>query len=588
MTRVEAPPMDMGMDDGLQVDVAIIGAGVSGLYTGWRVLDGEYVDGASRPSRVHIFDLSDRIGGRLESVFLPGISLAAEIGGMRYLTSQKIVTTLIEDIFASRLQAVDFPLGDSSTHYCYMRTQRFKSNAWTQAQAQGKTFTTHYFLRDDLVGFDSDQLFNKAIYDVLVADPWFKERYGSKVSNPAKYQYTFELTAQDWDDIKPNLTYNFLGPYQGMKVNDMGFWNLLKDQLGQEAYEFLSVAGGYYSNTINWNAAEAFPYMVGDFSDPNVSYKTIQGGYDQIANMLAQAFVAMDGDNNRSAKIWGQNRLETFERAQEGSPYQYKLTLYNQASGKHWTVYANTLVLAMPRRSLELLAQDNFFFEADTPTLLQKNIQSVIPEPSFKLLMGFEQPWWKSEFGATAGESITDLPMRQCYYFGTDPENSHSILLASYNDMRTTSFWSVLESTTHLQHARFQPRATRLATAEALADVASLQAPAVMVHEAVNQLRELHGPSNPVPEPYVSYFKNWTEDPFGGGYHAWKVGVDVKSVMPFMRRPKPGERIHICGEAYSDQQGWVEGAFCVAENMLQEHFGLAWPSWLDGDYYLGW
>jgi len=62
----------------------------------------------------------------------------------------------------------------------------------------------------------------------------------------------------------------------------------------------------------------------------------------------------------------------------------------------------------------------------------------------------------------------------------------------------------------------------------------------------------------------------------------------VWTVMPFMRRPVPGESVHVCGEAYSTQQGWVEGAFCTAEKMLQEHFGLKRPDWLPADYYLGW
>ncbi len=39
-------------------------------------------------------------------------------------------------------------------------------------------------------------------------------------------------------------------------------------------------------------------------------------------------------------------------------------------------------------------------------------------------------------------------------------------------------------------------------------------------------------------------------------------------VMPYMRKPLNDEQIHICREAYSDQQGWVEGAFCEAEKML--------------------
>lgn len=102
------------------------------------------------------------------------------------------------------------------------------------------------------------------------------------------------------------------------------------------------------------------------------------------------------------------------------------------------------------------------------------------------------------------------------------------------------------------------------------------------------ELRELHGPDVTVPEPYVTWFKDWSEDPYGGGYHAWKAGYSVKDVMQFMRRPNGAEQIHICGEAYSDQQGWVEGAFCVAEKMLQEHFAMPWPNWLEKDYYLGW
>ena len=46
--------------------------------------------------------------------------------------------------------------------------------------------------------------------------------------------------------------------------------------------------------------------------------------------------------------------------------------------------------------------------------------------------------------------------------------------------------------------------------------------------------------------------------------------------------------MHVCGESYSAQQGRVEGAFCIAERMLQDHFDLDRPGWLDSDYYLGW
>lgn len=569
--------LDSGYQDGLDLDVAIVGAGVSGLYTAYRLVNADAALGPAEPlPKVQVFEMSDRIAGRLELVVLPGMEISAELGGMRYLNSQQIVTSLIEDVFKDDLSHVEFPMGDPANLFFYLRKQRLRANAWVEAQAHGEKLATRYYLNNDDIGFSADQLFNKIIYDVLVADPWFEENYRSKVSHPTTYEYIFELTAEDWDAVKPNLTYCFEGPYQGMKVNDLGFWNLVKDQISEEGYSFLDQAGGYYSNTINWNAAEAFPYMVGDFADANVTYRTIEGGYDLVAYALAYHYL-----ETPEAAIWSQNQLLTFERS-ENFGRKYRLTFKNLQSKREWYVYADKIVLAMPRRSLELLDPDGFFFRNET---LKMNMESVIMEPSFKLLMGFEYPWWTEDFEATSGHSITDLPMRQCYYFGTDPKNSHSLFLASYNDMQTVTFWKALDE----HPVKFTPRSTSLVAAKDLV-AAELRSPAslAMVNEAMKEVRELHGAEMEIPEPYVAMYKDWADDPFGGGYHAWKAVYSVRDVMPFMRQPDAQEAVHICGEAYSDQQGWVEGAFCVAERMLRDHFGRHCPWWLSDKYYLGW
>ena len=54
-----------------------------------------------------------------------------------------------------------------------------------------------------------------------------------------------------------------------------------------------------------------------------------------------------------------------------------------------------------------------------------------------------------------------------------------------------------------------------------------------------------------------------------------------------MRKPLPSENVYICGEAYSNNQGWVEGALQTAQLMLEEHFGVKRPDWLPRDYDLG-
>jgi len=557
------------MQDDLKLDVAIVGAGASGLYSGYRLLTGKTEEGNKLDLSVNIFEMSERVGGRLMSVQLPGMNIAAELGGMRYMNEQQIVTALIEDIFSKQygLNPIKFPMGDPDHHLFYLRKQRFFANQFSQTQITGEKFKTRYFVEKENEGKSSDDIFNEIAQRVLKADGF----------NLTVVQHGKDAR-KTWNEIKQKLKYNFEGPYNGLYVYEIGFWNLIKDQTSQECYEFLAQAGGYYSNTINWNAAEAFPYMVGDFADSAVEYKTIEGGFDQILTSLASSFIQEGGT------IWTKNSLETFKRNRDpNSEYKYVLTIYNHDSGNYWTVYAKDIILGMPRRSLELLDQYNFFFNRYETTELQYKLESVINEPALKILLGFEEPWWKDAIGAMAGESITDLPMRQCYYFGVDPENSHSLFLASYNDMRTIPFWQAL----HFGEP-YKQKKTRLVRGGEFVNPPFEQASQVMVEEVMKQVRELHGPEVDIPKPYTSAYKDWSDDPYGGGYHAWRAGSKVWDVMPYIRQPKVEERIFIVGEAYSDQQGWVEGAFCVTEHILREKYNLTCPEWLDEDYYLGW
>ncbi len=556
-----------GVEAGLSVDVAIVGAGCSGVYSGYRLMTG--TPGANWPFQslpsVYVFETSERVGGRLESIRFPGTDLAAELGGMRFTNGQKIVWDLIDSVASLKAQRIDFPMGDPANHFMYLRKQRFRANAWQQAQSRGDKFITRYHLNQADVGQSSDQLFNKIVKTTLEKDgiPYPEQGF----------------TRLQWNEIKPKLGYRLNGPYQGLAVNDLGFWNVIKDQISQEGYEFVAQAGGYYSNTLNWNAAEAFPYMVGDFASASVTYHTLKSGFQQFPLAIADKFLRADPGR---ARLYFSARLDDFERS--GDPrYPYRLIFFDRAAGTRVPVLCKHLILAMPRRSLELVDQYNFFFDRNTQGDLQNNIASVIDEPAFKILMGFEYPWWRKDFDAMAGESITDLPMRQCYYFGVDPANSHSIFMASYNDMRTVPFWRVLE-----QGGPYAHRATDKASLEALNALEYPIASERMTAEALAQVRELHGPDVEVPAPYFACYRDWSQDPYGGGYHAWRAGYKVWDVMPYMRQPDPREAIHVCGEAYSDQQGWVEGALCVAERMLEEHFGLERPKWLDPEYYLGW
>jgi monoamine oxidase len=98
----------------------------------------------------------------------------------------------------------------------------------------------------------------------------------------------------------------------------------------------------------------------------------------------------------------------------------------------------------------------------------------------------------------------------------------------------------------------------------------------------LKQLAEVHGASvTDVPAPTAVYFQDWGQDPFGGGYHGWSAHYNICAAMDAVRAPyakilgETSRRVYVIGSCYSFDQGWVEGALCTAESVLQEFVGLA-------------
>jgi len=625
------------------LDVAIVGAGASGIYSAYRLLN----DKEKTIENLKVFDLSDRIGGRLYSKKLEEIDYYSELGGMRYITSQRLITSLIEgdqSPIKSKITPVDFPMGtDGSKLISYLRGERFLQSEFGDENIEFRDSDFKYNLRKEDIGLSADQLFSKVIYLVLAQSKWFIEKYSNCIRKVSEFEYEIKLNHKQWLDVKNNLTYNFSDtPYEGMKVNDIGFWNLIKDLIGQEGYNYLAEAGGYYSNTINWNAAEAFEYMIGDFA-PNVQYKTLKEGFNKIILELAKVVdsnLEIDTEGFSTVKNIEQDttikmlhRLNAVQKVPENQVSHYLeyhdrkgraitpepanyLTLQKEVESVYiltfdilnengeavdWIrVKADKVILGMPRRSLELLMTDNEAF-LNSSTLPERAVnfdnayRSVIKEPSYKLLMLYRDAWWQKK-GISTGHSITDLPMRQCYYFPSNhdfkisnksEESStnnpgNAVLLSSYGDMVTQSFWKALSdqplnteaySLLSFSEPSDQPESKHY-------EVVSTNS--AFAKEIQKQLQEVHGIKN-IQTPYKIYFKDWTDDPYGAGYHAWKATVNVPKTREFLRNIFHDGTFHIVGEAYSTQQGWVEGAFFEAERVMKDHFQLNKPSWFAVD-----
>jgi monoamine oxidase len=544
-------------DNPERIDIAVVGGGVAGTYCCWRLQT------AQTGRTAVLFEMDDHIGGRLLSLNMPGIpGVVGELGGMRFLSLQRMVCSLVEYL---QLSVSDFPMG-GPMNIATLRGVRLRNAVFEYPQI------VPYRLLPSEQGLSPGALLVKAI-ETIIPD-------------------ATKLTPQQWEYTKQTVQWN--GDY----LYNWGLWNVLLSTdyanqkgppiLSSEAYALLYDGGGYESLVDNWNCAEAFEYLLIDFPK-DAQYLRLPKGYQTLPVRLAERFTDAGGTVNL------QHRLVTFTPNEINGATVIDLEVMDDASNATRYYRANALILAMPQRSLEILAQKTPVLDSDDVRELLKSVMSM---PAYKSLALYDSPWWKKPLGVEAGRSTTDLPLRQVYYMYTadpppseDPPNNNSLMLATYADGRTESFWDRLSKGPKGQKKfrntpnRFVPQMD----ARRIAQLERYRAPDDFTRTLHSLTVEMHQlPPDQIPLPYDAFTQDWNKDPFGGGWHFWRPGIKVWERLPRMRQPIDSLPVHICGESYANQQGWVEGALTSAEHVVQKYFGLPTPRWLDPqDYFIG-
>ncbi len=496
------------------VDVAIVGGGISGLYSAWRLLTGT----RGTPPSVAVFEASNRFGGRIFSALPEGMPhVPAELGAMRIVTSQSFVLSLTHEM---GLSLDEFPMG-TNDNLAYLRTKRFRVRDYTQPA------TVPYALAPSERGKTPDGLLFSAIGRLF-----------------PKYA---QLDTAGWLAAKRTTT------WQGKPLWDRGFWNVLSEILSNEAIDLIREGGGYPSFIGNWNAAEASAYLTADFP-AGAAYKTIHGGMQRLPLAVKARVERAGGTVHAQARLVSLSTLP-------GDAAGFRLVFAPARAGDAARVVnAKSVILALPKRAIELI---------DTGTLLsapdvRRAFNAVDRVPATKVFFGYRTPWWR-QLGLRSGRANTDLPMAQCYYFGTEgeqaggvPRSTNSLLMASYANDGPSEFW------------RFA------------AGFGGTPLTAPVGDDLIKQLDLVHGRT--LPHPYTSLAIDWGRDPYGAAWHIWRPGERTWEVMPRIRRPILGLPLSIVGEAWSTEAGWIEGALNTAEHVLEDQYNLARPTWLPASH----
>jgi monoamine oxidase len=569
---------------GPDYDVAIVGGGVSGIYSAWRLATAKAGEprhlrpaGSTGKMRVAVFEGSDRIGGRLLSARPPGFSdsTTCEIGGMRYVSSQTLVRSLVEnELKLPRYEQVVY----NPDTIVYLRGKRLRFSEvrnpavlpyhldWAEAQ---------FVAKNDPAG--------------LI--PW---AIGKLLPDVNRFQ---------GDELRQHLQEAVI---DGTPLYEHGFWNLLARALSPDAYAVARTLIGYDCLGSNANAVDLICEIY-DFA-PNVKYYLLKEGYETVPWTLQQKFETAGGELVTGSWVAGFDR-KTLPDGTTGVELHFR--------GDRPSVTARAVVLAMPRRSVELLLRHGPVLDPAQAPKVPQLLNSVRAIPLYKLFLAYAYPWWNAVAAAPKsplqGRSLTDTPVRQLYYWPVDPPappptTGHALLMA-YNDATSVDFWEGLsgssaspietaearrKTSAALQHFRkirptvrmYQPHPSL--QREGRGDRSSdrlrqnwhdHRAPYEMVMEMHRQIARMHDVQD-APAPLDAAYMDWSVDPYGGGVHFWNRGYKSWEVLERMTQPVDDFPCYICGEAYSTNQTWVEGALQTAEIVLQKHFGLSKPAWI--------
>jgi len=571
-----------------------------------------------------------------------------ELGGMRYSawnglpapTNQghRLVTTVIKKL---DLDQYSVPFNVSDNTLFYLRTKNMYLNDITSTNPAPYN-VDHYGASDSPdTGF--------ATIESLAVDPNAKPK-----------------TRRDWCEFYQNGAINVELPdssvYQkGDLLKNIGYWNLMFDQLGSEGFAYTADGNGYTSNVINWNAAVAI--QANDEFTPGSQYKTLTTGYSSMFNALFQAIVELAEEKGIILEYHPNTRLHSI--LQIDGTIHYSIANRDHPNKIAASKTTEAAWMAMPPYALDLVAQatryqDHRGLDVLNHPQVQNYLSSAIQQPSYKVGMFFKSPWWlnapypapiigyevtdavltqltaegfpqayidaiqnnpdqdtsnpiiNNPFSSSGdlmtavqtcigvrltlkeesqlltastrnsiGPSITDTPIRQVVYFGNnalqqDPENPIYGILASYDDEQFTSFWEELEyGNETTEKIPFSENLQPL--------IGPRKATDVMIKMLRQQLAALHfGPQSDyedVPVPIECKYMDWSLPPFNAGYHAYAAHYDVCDVQNMVRKPSQMIKdadadIFIVGEAFSNDQAWVEGAYCTAESVLNDFFGI--------------
>jgi hypothetical protein len=536
--------------------VGIVGGGIAGLYCARELAkDRSYV--------VSVYETRDQWGGRIETVLLDGYP--AEFGPMRF----------------------EPPLQTSLTDLCRELGFSDPDDATEDENGPGdwKTFPAP----------KSDRIYRTFRSGVFAM-------FGKAPDDTAWLGDLFDGSDAGLDRLRQSATLKGRSDQNAPRLYDMGFWNALSEVLPHKSVLEIRDRGHFYHlipdnpNAVEWGIF----WLRYFYLKRGQTLHSMRGGVRRITDSIIQELRLKDN----VVLALGQ---EIVSVTHGKDPYSVSLKVNCRKSGRSYEVEHDHVILALPKSPLLKLADS-----APFPDHIQRHLHAVIGFPLLKIFAVLDHPAWQGGIRLPKAQTgAEDIPTREVHYW---PYGESKAVVLLYTDHPASEYWKWLvdgkvheKTETAVSEYLIRTFAEHLVRANVLVpDAESPDEPApqrsprntTLVMAFARTFAEgAHATSdqglkarlttgaealqNSEHDPTAAAktlkrlvtacgIRDWSRAPFGAGCHAWKPRVKSwivrRDLAEFGLIGRSGiKNLHVCGEAYSDYQGFIEGALRSAK-----------------------
>ncbi len=444
---------------------------------------------------------------------------------------------------------------------------------------------------------------------------------------------------RDWINLLREEQYQVIrtrARFIGTPLCQIGFWNVLGSVLSHMATVKLRDWGSFYHLVgDNPNAAEWIIFWLRAMRSTD-SLVGIRGGMDWIVYRAGSQLgfrrdesdaldasgedrspryhsgIGHTATNQVQMQLWMDMPLRRVKEVDGSS-----ITLTFERQGRPHIVKAKQVILALPQAPLQSVAFESSRDDAAQATwsnAFATMLDAVMPVPLLKCFMVVDNPFW--EDNRPANQYAYTVPTREVHYWKSTDKRTGLLML--YSDRPGNQFWTDYLTETlredlllalgpqlidpHLEPGkahelkvarRHQTEAVtwswrtdedlrRAYDKSGVGWTISKFGNDRLLRTFLSYVRENHAESVSDDRILAAGLRDWGLKPFVGACHAWRSGTDPTLVINYLKAfsmlpsvEKAHCRLHVCGEAYSDYQGFIEGALrSAAEVLTGPPFGI--------------